>query len=157
MKHLVLDWLKFGELDIGISGSHGPAFFMHLNDATTFKRFMSHWLPVLLFCLLIFIQSSFPAPEQIPTFDLSDKLIHAGVYAVLAILFFRALHAGKAGRGAANAIILAILFTTLYGVSDEIHQYFVPSRHAEVMDAAANFIGSVAGGIIATVLLTKKS
>lgn len=117
---------------------------------------MAYWLPVLLLCLLIFIQSSFPAMERIPTFQLSDKLIHAGVYAVLATLFFRALNSGKKARSRATIMVMTVGFTTLYGISDEVHQYFVPSRHAELWDAAANFIGSIAGALVASLLLKKE-
>ncbi len=37
---------------------------------------------------------------------------------------------------------LAFVIAFLYGVSDEIHQYFVPGRRADILDVVANGIGA---------------
>jgi len=42
-------------------------------------------------------------------------------------------------------MILSILLSSLYGISDEIHQHFVPSRNADVMDVMADILGSILG------------
>jgi len=118
-----------------------------LIDNPSLKKFLYYWLPVWIFCIAIFIQSSFPSPEQLPSFDYSDKLLHVGAYAVLSILFFRAFRAGKPDSRTISTIMLCVVFTTLYGVSDEVHQHFVPSRSADIMDVMADFIGSVAGAL----------
>ena len=39
------------------------------------------------------------------------------------------------------AFIFAILLGSLYGVSDEFHQMFVPHRTASLMDWVADFTG----------------
>lgn len=124
---------------------------MHLTASPPLRKFLYYWFPVWLYCLIIFLQSSFPSYRHVPVFDYSDKLLHVGAYAVLATLFFRALKAGNTARKAALTIVLSIVFTTLYGISDEIHQYFVPTRTADIQDMAANFIGSIIGAIVAAV------
>ena len=44
---------------------------------------------------------------------------------------------------------LAVLLATLYGVTDEGHQWFVPGRTAEVADLVADAVGAaVATGLI---------
>jgi len=40
---------------------------------------------------------------------------------------------------------VAVVFSGLYGISDEFHQYFVPGRYASVGDVAANFFGAFLG------------
>jgi len=45
-------------------------------------------------------------------------------------------------------IILSVLSSSLYGISDEIHQHFVPYRSAEWMDIFADILGSVFGVFI---------
>ena len=79
-----------------------------------------------------------------PGFDVSDKLIHAVVYAILCFLFFYSLNNQN------KSVILhrfskeyALLFTVLYGISDEVHQLFTPGRHCEVGDVIANSIGAL--------------
>jgi hypothetical protein len=47
-----------------------------------------YWLPVLMLCVLIFVQSSFPSPDFGPSaFPLKDKVLHMAAYGVLAALF----------------------------------------------------------------------
>jgi len=42
-------------------------------------------------------------------------------------------------------ILAAIVFSTLFGVSDEIHQGFVAERCADIFDAVADLLGSTLG------------
>ncbi len=45
-------------------------------------------------------------------------------------------------RGARSALLLAILASIGYGLSDEIHQAFVPTREADVWDVLADSLGA---------------
>jgi VanZ family protein len=109
------------------------------------KKFIYYWLPVLLYCLLIFIQSSYPSPENIPSLPYLDKLIHFAVYAILGSLFFRAFRTQRFKENTNMVIMLSILASSLYGFSDEVHQYFVPHRDADIMDFLADVMGSICG------------
>ena len=109
------------------------------------KKFIYYWLPVLLYCLLIFIQSSYPSPENIPSLPYIDKVIHFAVYAILGILFFRAFRTQQFKENINMVIMLSILSSSLYGMSDEVHQYFVPHRDADIMDFLADVAGSICG------------
>lgn len=44
-----------------------------------------------------------------------------------------------------RAALASIVLSTLFGLSDEIHQYFVPGRDASALDLLADFLGSAAG------------
>ncbi len=109
------------------------------------NNLLYRWLPVCIFCLLIFIQSSNPAPEQIPRLPYLDKLIHLGAYAVLGILFFRAFESLNLKGSRLLVPLLAAVASSLYGISDEIHQSFVPFREADPFDAIADILGSIIG------------
>jgi VanZ family protein len=122
----------------------------------SFSKFFFYWLPVLLYCLFIFIQSSLPASEHLPDFDFSDKLLHAGAYAVLGLLLYRAFNAMDKRTTTVKMVILSVVLTALYGASDEVHQYFVPSRSAEFLDFAADAIGAILGTVMALVIFTKR-
>ena len=108
----------------------------------TRKTFIKYQAPAIFWMLAIFIQSSMsrlPVPDL--GFRLQDKVIHAVVYAILAVLLLRAF---KNWRGAAEKYIIFTLWTgSLYGVSDEIHQLFVPGRSADLLDVAADILGIV--------------
>jgi VanZ family protein len=133
-----------------------PHISMAISSNIRTKIFALYWLPVILYCLLIFIQSSYPATQSLPSIPHMDKLTHAGAYALLGFLFFRAFQTTKVGKGAVLLVILSALASSLYGVSDEIHQYFVPSRTADILDVAANTAGSVLGAMTAKMILNRQ-
>ena len=122
---------------------------MSLPFPLRYRTVVFYWLPVFAYCLLIFIQSSYPAPESLPAYPFSDKILHLTAYAVLSVLFFRAF--GRAGilkRSLPVLMLLSIAASTAYGITDEIHQHYVPYRNADVFDALANAMGSVLGAVV---------
>ena len=109
------------------------------------KRFLFYWFPLIIYCLAIYIQSDFPASEHIPSFELSDKLIHFLAYAVMGVLFYRAYQTLRIKDNLRLLILISIVSASLYGISDEIHQYYVPYRDASIFDAIANMLGAICG------------
>ena len=109
------------------------------------KYIAFYWIPVVIYCLLIFFQSSYPSLEQTPDIPYIDKLLHAGGYALLGFLFYRALRTTRIRNRHLLLVLLSALLSALYGSSDEVHQHFVIARNADIMDAAADALGSVAG------------
>ena len=110
------------------------------------------WLPAVLYMALIFYSSSQSDPAPALTSVVWDKLLHAGGYAVLGILFAIALH----GEGLAplRSVVLAVLLTSLYAASDEWHQSYTPGRESDVRDWLADSIGGTVGaaglGVVST-------
>ena len=102
-------------------------------------------LPVIVLCLFIFWQSSYPVIISEPLFPYDDKVLHFAVYALLAMLAARDLTAEKPFWSLAKIKTTAILFACLFGLSDEIHQAFVPSRCASAGDFLADCAGSISG------------
>ena len=79
-----------------------------------------------------------------PPGDLSYYHVHIAAYAGLGALTARA--AAKGMRDVSwRAVAAAIAIASLYGVSDEYHQLFVPGRDFDVLDLVADAIGSVVG------------
>ena len=69
---------------------------------------------------------------------------HIAAYAGLAALTTRATAKGL-HKVPWAAVFAAIVISSLYGVSDEYHQRFVPGRTFDVLDMAADAFGSVGG------------
>ena len=42
-------------------------------------------------------------------------------------------------------VLLSMISASLYGISDEIHQSFVPARYGSFSDVIADMIGAVCG------------
>jgi VanZ family protein len=101
-------------------------------------RFNTYWIASCVVMGLIFLISSFPAPEDLPVFPFADKLYHILAYGLLASLIY--LARGKS-RARMYPILIPFLIAFFYGISDEIHQYFVPGRQADVFDALADAAG----------------
>jgi VanZ family protein len=107
---------------------------------------VSALLPPLLYCGMIFLLSALESPNLPgPDLPFRDKLLHALLYAPLAVLFNRMLHRLEWPRTAVARIWISILLTGLYGVGDEIHQAFVPGRTPSPADVVADFTGALAG------------
>ena len=115
---------------------------------TTQRTFFLYWLPVLALCAVIFVQSSFPSPDLGPAFPLKDKMMHMAAYGILAALFYRACRVTWPGSlSPVQLLAISVCLASLYGMSDEFHQSFVASRHADVMDGVADVAGSILGAL----------
>jgi VanZ family protein len=72
-------------------------------------------------------------------------MLHFAAYTILGVLFLRAFMTMRIKNNLKMVMILSILSSSLYGISDEIHQHYVPFRNAELMDALADILGSIVG------------
>lgn len=105
------------------------------------------WVPPIAYATLIFYLSSLPHPEEVfPPFlsfeMLGDKVIHMIEYGVFGILCFRAFRYTGGPWVEQYAAAAAIASATVYGVTDEIHQLYVPFRQASSLDVLADTIGA---------------
>jgi VanZ family protein len=66
-------------------------------------------------------------------------------YALLGVLFLRAFKTSRIKNNVKLMVILSVVLSSLYGVSDEIHQYFVPFREADLLDVLADTLGGILG------------
>lgn len=98
--------------------------------------------------LLIFFLSSQPRIPGASLFWGQDKIAHFIAFGLLGYLGARALRAPGGSRDRLRVLMPAVL-TALYGVSDEIHQAFVPGRDAALTDVLADAVGAFFGALLA--------
>jgi VanZ family protein len=107
------------------------------------------WLPPLLLMGLIFFFSAQPSLDSglgwIDT--VGRKLVHFGEYALLCFLWWRLLRTGLPGGRAA---LVALLISSLYAATDELHQSFVDGRHGTPVDWAIDTAGAAAAALAVT-------
>lgn len=72
------------------------------------------------------------------------KGAHLSEYALLFLLYFRALFLTGCGRHG----ILAFALTVFYAATDEVHQFFVPGRSASAADVMIDAAGALAAWMI---------
>ncbi|MCS6289964.1 MAG: VanZ family protein [Nitrospira sp.] len=109
---------------------------------------LRYWGPVCSYAGLIFFGSSVSnPPESVSSLlgNISDKILHLCEYGVLGALAFRACRHGAGAWGARHAVIVAVAGCALYGLSDEIHQLFVPLRQGDPLDLVADSLGATLG------------
>ena len=134
------------------------------------RTFLKYWLPALIWMAIIYSASSdsksaehssrilAPFLHWIAPFlsessvekvvFLIRKCAHLTEYAVLALLFWRALRKPlpkdpRPWRW--REAVLPILFVAFYAASDEIHQLFVPNREGKIADVIIDTTGAVLG------------
>lgn len=104
------------------------------------SQFATVWLPVFAWAAVIFAFSSIPSLSTgLGTYDtVLRKGAHITEYAILGALLYRAL-----GREA-----LALAVGIAYAATDELHQHFVPGRHASPIDVAIDAVGLSVGMLV---------
>lgn len=99
---------------------------------------------VLAYMALIFYMSSLPVVNVPAPFAHFDKVVHFHVYLGLAFLLANA----SSGIHHRKRFLAAFLIAAVYGISDEVHQYFVPPRECSFWDWLADISGAWVGAWI---------
>lgn len=152
-------------------------------DRMDFMKKYLPWLPSVIIMVIIFLFSSKPAIESskdsmgITEFVLDvyetlwnrdiigekrdevskilevivRKTAHFMEYAVLGKAFSYALWKQKMAKG--KKILLALMFTILYAITDEVHQLFVPGRSGRVLDVLIDSMGAIVGVTVFAILI----
>jgi VanZ family protein len=115
-------------------------------------RILWYWGPVIVYAAAIFHFSSLSHPEEeLPEIlikEVSDKALHLVEYGILGALCYRAFRWAAGPAVVKQALILAIGAASLYGFSDEVHQSFVPTREASLLDWVADTVGAAIGSAV---------
>lgn len=114
-------------------------------ELVTLLRRSFFWLLVLAQMSIIFYLSTFSEfPKAVPLWMWGmDKVAHAGFFGALGLFFLNAWIDGRWREITFSPVIIAIVFTALYGMSDELHQSFVPNRTPALGDLAADTVGAI--------------
>lgn len=125
---------------------------------------LKRYSPVVLWCAAIFVISSIPSipgPKDTVLNFILKKSAHITEYAILYFLTFRAVNQTKTIHRDHEIIrqlpektnyLIPLIFIIFYAITDEIHQYFVPGRHARWYDICFDTLG----GIISLYLIRRK-
>ena len=102
---------------------------------------LSRWLPALVVALFIFALSAQQGAvvshvQVVDTF--AHKFAHLFLYFLLCFCFYRAT----------KNPLLSFLLTVLYGISDELHQMFVPTRAGTVTDIIVDTTAALFGAVM---------
>jgi VanZ family protein len=97
------------------------------------------WAPVGVWMCAIFAVSSLSGSSIPGPYSFQG---HFAEYAVLGALVMAALRTRPATF---TWVLVAVAACSVYGVTDEVHQAFVPGRTPDVLDWAMDTVGAIAG------------
>lgn len=102
-------------------------------------------IALTLYCVGIFAASSMSRPPGLETVEqhVSDKVVHATAFLGMALLAIGNARSWRAAWSLGAQLTAGVVFTVLFGVSDEIHQAFTPGRSPDVLDVAADTVGAL--------------
>lgn len=84
--------------------------------------------------------------DSMPIPSVSDKIVHLVCFAGLGFTWTWWFPKEDWLAKPWKHILYVTLVVAVYGVMDEVHQYFVPGRYASVLDWAADAAGGLLGG-----------
>jgi VanZ family protein len=113
------------------------SLFVNL-DHRIYRGLLVAWM---VFIFYMSSRSSVPMPDL---WDGQDKLMHFVTYAIFGFFAARSVRAAG-GEMSWRVVVGSAVFSVLYGVSDEVHQSFVPGRDASGNDLIADALGGFAG------------
>jgi VanZ family protein len=109
-------------------------------------RRLDPWLPPVALMAVIFALSAQPdLSSGLGVVDtILRKIVHACEYALLCVLWWRALARTRARD---RAVVLAFVIAVAYSATDEFHQTFVHGRHGTPVDVAIDAVGAGAAAL----------
>ncbi|MBI4560110.1 MAG: VanZ family protein [Candidatus Hydrogenedentes bacterium] len=104
---------------------------------------LRYYLLTAAYCAGIFWLSSLPDPVPIKYRPFgSDWAAHIVMFGGLALIISLGIRRSGKPTPALAQFLIPLTFAILYGVSDEIHQSFVPQRTCALSDMLADAIGA---------------
>ena len=114
-------------------------------------RLCALWLPPIVLMAAIFALSGMPEDDadRGTVHFVLRKVGHFSEYALLALLWWRALRSRLAAR---TALVAALIICVAYAATDELHQTQVRGRHGTLRDVGID----AAGAGLALVLVARR-
>jgi VanZ family protein len=117
-----------------------------------YKRMMSFFPVIFLSGLIVYLSNQSSIPEiDIPILSW-DKIQHITAFFIYGLSVILAFHNGIQIKSHRKIVLYTIIYGAIFAMSDEIHQYFIAGRDADVFDWIADLIG-----ILLSIYLLNKS
>ncbi len=112
------------------------------------KKFIGaiRWIPAVFILSCSWYLSSQSVIENMPSFWNADKLVHGVCFGGLAFWVCFAFIQFK--KNSKARFIASVIFVSVYGIIDEIHQSFTPGRETSFFDWMADTLGAVFGCLV---------
>lgn len=105
--------------------------------------------PSIVFASLIFIisnQENIKLPEI--GFDLIDKFLHFFAYLIFGLTIFWAIFNLYSEKNTRTKFVYLLIIGTIYALTDELHQSYIPGRTFDIFDIVADILGICASYLV---------
>lgn len=107
-------------------------------------RSVFRFVPMAVVMGTIYMLSAQPGDSlSLPQLPGVDKLAHMAIYGVLALSILFAFSESAKTNELKRVILVTVFCSILYGITDELHQAFVPGRDSSIFDLLADSLGAV--------------
>ncbi len=112
---------------------------MSVQPASLFR-----FVPMIFIMGTIFFLSHQPGDSlDMSPFPGWDKIAHMSIYGILAGSIIYGMNPTFRLTNPYKVMVITICICLLYGISDEVHQSFIPFREQSLADVLADFCGGV--------------
>jgi VanZ family protein len=111
------------------------------------------WFLTIGYMGIIFYLSSLKGTDLPSLPQYFDKVVHICIYIPLAFLCSFSFRKSGVKK---NVFLLSFIIAVFYGITDEIHQLYVPGREFAAGDILADSIGALLGSYLAFVTSLKR-
>ncbi|MBI5118835.1 VanZ family protein [Candidatus Poribacteria bacterium] len=118
---------------------------------------MPFLVATIAYCVLLFYLSSVPSFPLSEPFKHFDKLVHFCLFGGLSATIAAGLRRARREYAYTTLFALPVGFSVLYGLSDEIHQLFVPNRTFTAADLIADALGAIAAAALMLLLYHRRN
>jgi len=112
------------------------------------------WIITFIIAIIIYYISSLTFQPGIKGgFPYRSILYHFLAFLGFAGFLLMSLVKGKLNNKTINFFLIAIITSIIYGISDEIHQLFVPGRYFSIEDILTDSAGILIAGFVYLIIL----
>ena len=112
-------------------------------------RTLAEWLPAVAWAAVIFGFSTLHGSQVPGKYATEGHLIEYAVFGACLVFPLRR-------RRLVVMVLCAVLLASAYGITDELHQRFVPGRTPDVVDWATDTAGAAVGAGLAALLVARR-
>jgi VanZ family protein len=106
------------------------------------------WFLSVVWMGFIFFFSSLPGSDIPSLFPSQDVLYHSAAYIMLGFLISRAVRGSWPRLHPSTILLIVFMACLMYGMSDEMHQSFVPGRSVSAKDLYVDAMSGFLGGFL---------
>ncbi|GBE20586.1 vanZ like family protein [archaeon BMS3Abin17] len=103
------------------------------------------WVVTLIGAIAIFYISTITFGPGISRINMLSTLYHFSAFFCFAL--FLQISSLK-GKKKYAIFILALIISIIYGITDELHQYFIPGRDSSFFDIGVDALGALSSSLI---------